>query len=169
MDFLHWDLFNLSNIVPKTYRVSQKKHSYKIFGLEIMLFTCSQTLWSGLRSSFTKWGTAPAFTTACKTTMSASRWRAWSLVQKFYKSVFSGTPCSSTVWCTRRQCQCIDNWYVISRPFSFSLSVSVTIWQNETSTFFLPGKNTRYTLRIGPHILSLHTFTFSHSLSLSLG
>ena len=26
-----------------TYRVSQKKHSYKIFGLEIMLFTCSQT------------------------------------------------------------------------------------------------------------------------------
>ena len=70
------------------YRVSQKKHSYKIFGLEIMLFTCSQTLWSGLRSSFTKWGTAPAFTTACKTTMSASRWRAWSLVQKFYKSVF---------------------------------------------------------------------------------
>ena len=28
------------------YRVSQKKHSYKIFGLEIMLFTCSQTLWS---------------------------------------------------------------------------------------------------------------------------
>ena len=25
-----------------TYRVSQKKHSYKIFGLEIMLFTCSQ-------------------------------------------------------------------------------------------------------------------------------
>ena len=58
-----------------------------------MLFTCSQTLWSGLRSSFTKWGTAPAFTTACKTTMSASRWRAWSLVQKFYKSVFSGTPC----------------------------------------------------------------------------
>ena len=55
------------------YRVSQKKHSYKIFGLEIMLFTCSQTLWSGLRSSFTKWGTAPAFTTACKTTMSASR------------------------------------------------------------------------------------------------
>ena len=75
------------------YRVSQKKHSYKIFGLEIMLFTCSQTLWSGLRSSFTKWGTAPAFTTACKTTMSASRWRAWSLVQKFYKSVFSGTPC----------------------------------------------------------------------------
>ena len=76
------------------YRVSQKKHSYKIFGLEIMLFTCSQTLWSGLRSSFTKWGTAPAFTTACKTTMSASRWRAWSLVQKFYKSVFSGTPCS---------------------------------------------------------------------------
>ena len=25
------------------YRVSQKKHSYKIFGLEIMLFTCSQT------------------------------------------------------------------------------------------------------------------------------
>ena len=27
------------------------------------------------------------------TTMSASRWRAWSLVQKFYKSVFSGTPC----------------------------------------------------------------------------
>ena len=22
-----------------------------------------------------------------------SRWRAWSLVQKFYKSVFSGTPC----------------------------------------------------------------------------
>ena len=55
------------------YRVSQKKHSYKIFGLEIMLFTCLQTLWSGLRSSFTKWGTAPAFTTACKTTMSASR------------------------------------------------------------------------------------------------
>ena len=79
--------------MPKIYRVSQKKHSYKIFGLEIMLFTCSQTLWSGLRSSFTKWGTAPAFTTACKTTMSASRWRAWSLVQKFYKSVFSGTPC----------------------------------------------------------------------------
>ena len=78
------------------YRVSQKKHSYKFFGLEIMLFTCSQTLWSGLRSSFTKWGTAPAFTTACKTTMSASRWRAWSLVQKFYKSVFSGTPCS--IW-----------------------------------------------------------------------
>ena len=29
---------------PSTYRVSQKKHSYKIFGLEIMLFTCSQTL-----------------------------------------------------------------------------------------------------------------------------
>ena len=27
--------------------------------------------------------------------MSASRWRAWSLVQKFYKSVFSGTPCST--------------------------------------------------------------------------
>ena len=80
----------------QTYRVSQKKNSYKIFGLEIMLFTftCSQTLWSGLRSSFTKWGTAPAFTTACKTTMSASRWRAWSLVQKFYKSVFSGTPCT---------------------------------------------------------------------------
>ena len=25
------------------YRVSQKKPSYKIFGLEIMLFTCSQT------------------------------------------------------------------------------------------------------------------------------
>ena len=40
------------------YRVSQKKHSYKIFGLEIMLFTCSQTLWSGLCSSFTKWGCA---------------------------------------------------------------------------------------------------------------
>ena len=79
------------------YRVSQKKHFYKIFGLEIMLFTCSQTLWSGLRSSFTKWGTAPAFTTACKTTMSASRWRAWSLVQKFYKSVFSGTPCSKKI------------------------------------------------------------------------
>ena len=78
-----------------SYKVSQKKHSYKIFVLEIMLFTCSQTLWSGLRSSFTKWGTAPAFTTACKTTMSASRWRAWSLVQKFYKSVFSGTPCTS--------------------------------------------------------------------------
>ena len=37
--------------------------------------------------------TAPAFTTACKTIMSASRWRAWSLVQKFYKSVFSGLPC----------------------------------------------------------------------------
>ena len=83
-----------SSRVSTNYRVSQKKHSYKIFGLEIMLFTCSQTLWSGLRSSFTKWGTAPAFTTACKTTMSASRWRAWSLVQKFYKSVFSGTPCS---------------------------------------------------------------------------
>ena len=44
----------------KNYRVSQKKHSYKLFGLEIMLFTCSQTLWSGLCSSFTKWGTAPA-------------------------------------------------------------------------------------------------------------
>ena len=57
----------------ETYRVSQKKHSFKIFGPEIMLFTCSQTLWSGLRSSFTKWGTALAFTTACKTTMSASR------------------------------------------------------------------------------------------------
>ena len=28
------------------YRVSQKKHSYKFFGLEIMFFTCSQTLWS---------------------------------------------------------------------------------------------------------------------------
>ena len=40
------------------YRVSQKKHSYKIFGLKIMLFTCSQTFWSGLRSSFTKWGSA---------------------------------------------------------------------------------------------------------------
>ena len=39
--------------------------------------------------------TAPASTTACKTTMSASRWTAWSLVQKFYKSVFSGTPCIS--------------------------------------------------------------------------
>ena len=93
--FQHLQNYNL-------YRVSQKKHSYKIFGLEIMLFTCSQTLWSGLRSSFTKWGTAPAFTTACKTTMSASRWRAWSLVQKFYKSVFSGTPCISQLllFCT---------------------------------------------------------------------
>ena len=31
--------------------------------------------------------------------MSASRWRAWSLVQKFYKSVFSGTPCRKIgVW-----------------------------------------------------------------------
>ena len=65
-----------------------------------MLFTCSQTLWSGLRSSFTKWGTAPAFTTACKTTMSVSRWRAWSLVQKFYKSVFSGTPCTIQAYST---------------------------------------------------------------------
>ena len=89
------DFFLRGSVVPPTYRVSQKKHSYKFFGLEIMLFTCSQTLWSGLRSSFTKWGTAPAFTTACKTTMSASRWRAWSLVQKFYKSVFSGTPCTN--------------------------------------------------------------------------
>ena len=67
------DPYMIQTTLNNTYRVSQKKHSYKIFGLEIMLFTCSQTLWSGLRSSFTKWGTAPAFTTACKTTMSASR------------------------------------------------------------------------------------------------
>ena len=31
------------NHVSLYYRVSQKRHSYKIFGLEIMLFTCSQT------------------------------------------------------------------------------------------------------------------------------
>ena len=33
----------IENAFKRTYRVSQKKHSYKIFGLEIMLFTCSQT------------------------------------------------------------------------------------------------------------------------------
>ena len=97
--FLPLGRYGLLSYIRIIYRVSQKKHSYKFFGLEIMLFTCSQTLWSGLRSSFTKWGTAPAFTTACKTTMSASRWRAWSLVQKFYKSVFSGTPCSWFLQC----------------------------------------------------------------------
>ena len=32
-----------SSVIGVTYRVSQKKHSYKIFELEIMLFTCSQT------------------------------------------------------------------------------------------------------------------------------
>ena len=48
----------MCNVYVTNYRVSQKKHSYKIFGLEIMLFTCLQTLWSGLRSSFTKWGNA---------------------------------------------------------------------------------------------------------------
>ena len=32
--------------------------------------------------------------------MSASRWRAWSLVQKFYKSVFSGTPCTTFTFTT---------------------------------------------------------------------
>jgi len=42
---LVWIAFLLKkiNIVWENYRVSQKKHSYKIFGLEIMLFTCSQT------------------------------------------------------------------------------------------------------------------------------
>ena len=75
------------------YRVSQKKHSYKIFGLEIMLFTCSQTLWS-CRLWWTP-ALCPISWSCCRvlTTMSASRWRAWSLVQKFYNSVFSGTPC----------------------------------------------------------------------------
>ena len=44
----NWDLWagwhKLWNRL-ELYRGSQKKHSYKIFGLEIMLFTCSQTLW----------------------------------------------------------------------------------------------------------------------------
>ena len=94
--------------------------SYNDLMPEIMPFTCSQTLWSGLRSSFTKWGTAPAFTTACKTTMSASRWRAWSLVQKFYKSVFSGTPCSNILshLLSFFHTQATSS-HVISRPYNY--------------------------------------------------
>ena len=54
----HRFIFTRRGTKKTFYRVSHKKHSYKNFGLEIMLFTCSQTLWSGLRSSFTKWGSA---------------------------------------------------------------------------------------------------------------
>ena len=44
--------------------------------------------------------------------MSASRWRAWSLVQKFYKSVFSGTPCTwTTFWA------CYFGFYLPSSRF----------------------------------------------------
>ena len=127
------------------YRVSQKKHSYKIFGLEIMLFTCSQTLWSGLRSSFTKWGTAPAFTTACKTTMSASRWRAWSLVQKFYKSVF--------FWDTlyKLSYQILQTWdhflsnlYGIITECNHQYSVWVEVFSSCVHLFSLPMRNSAW-------------------------
>ena len=46
------------------YRVSQKKHSYKIFGLEIMPFTCSQVRTPQQLHEMGQRGiTAPAFTT----------------------------------------------------------------------------------------------------------
>ena len=74
------------------YRVSQKKHSYKIFGLEIMLFTCSQSLWScrlWLTPAAESW---PQCLRAC---LRAGEEQVKSMIssQKFYKSVFSGTPC----------------------------------------------------------------------------
>ena len=58
------------------------------------------------------------------TTMSASGWRAWSLVQKFYKSVFSGTPCTKTSLVLTIFFLLLKIWNSISMQITVSLSMT---------------------------------------------
>ena len=69
-----------------------------------------------------------------------SRWRAWSLVQKFYKSVFSGTPCSifspkltfkSSIW-------------TIYKSGANSLHFALLLWVSYTFVFVCVDKKNNF-------------------------